>query len=149
MLARTIPKADTGVRNFISKSVDASFARTKEGIRDEFSGIKSEDKTIAQNLAFNALATEIGIGSRITDLTNQSQLRRSQSPSFGSELAGGIGGAAGILGSGLFRPSQTAQAPQIGGASVFTPAGASYLQNQWLGASAPAVSYAQGVTAAS
>jgi len=144
MLARTIPKADTGVRSFIRENVDASYARTKEGIRDEFAGGEFEDKGIAQNLAFNALATEKGVGSQISDMFNQSQLRRSQAPSFGSELAGGIGGAAGILAGG-YRPT-TQQAPTYGGASVFNPAGASYLSDAWLGSAAPAVSYSQGFT---
>ncbi len=158
MLARTIPKADVGVRSFIRESVDAAFARSKEGIRDEFTGRKFEEKGIAQNLAFSAVANEKGVGSQIADMFNQSQLRRSQAPTFGSELAGGIGGTAGILAGGYRRPSTPTSGmnpdlwqpitatpfqmtPQFGGASVYSPAGASFLSSQWLGSTSPAVSY--------
>lgn len=153
MLARTIPKADVGVRSFVRKSVDAAFARSKEGIRDEFAGRKFEEKGIAQNLAFQAVATERGVGSQITDLFNQSGLRRAMAPSFGSELAGGIGGTAGILAGGYRRPSTATTGmntnlwqpitatPFQRQSSLFTPTGASSLSNQWLGSTSPAVSY--------
>ena len=134
VLTRTIPKADFAVRDFIRKSIDASFARTKEGIRDEFATTGFEDKNIAQNLAFNALATEKGVAAQFSDLYNQSQLRRSQSPTFGSELAGGLGGAAGILAGGYQQPSTASPWAQ----------GMNAAANQWLAPQSPAINYSKG-----
>jgi hypothetical protein len=167
LLARTIPKADVGVRDYISRSVDAAFARTKEGIRDEFATTEFDDKNIAQNLAFNALATEMGLGSRITDLTNQSMLRRSQSPTFASELAGGLGGMAGILGAGykptrvpagLMPANQYWGGSQSGSSSSWgpfqQPSPSSSATTDYLGQSTfqwlrpPAVNYANGFVSA-
>lgn len=146
VLTRTIPKADVGVRDFIRKSIGASFARTQQGIKESDIGKSFEERGIAQNLAFGALSTEKGIANRITEMFNQNMLERSQSPTFESELFGGLGGALGTLIGGRKTPTTTttAQAPQIGGASVFTPAGASLLSDQFLGPQTSAVNYSRG-----
>ena len=95
-LARFIPKADVGVRGFISESIDADFARQTQDIKDEFAFAGEEDKQIAQSLGFNSLASEKRISAVITNLYNQSLARRSGSSTFESELFGGLGGAGGI-----------------------------------------------------
>jgi len=106
---RAIPRADVGVRSFLRSSLKRQFARQKEGINREFEFSGFEDKGIAQGLAFNAVGGERRVATDILNATNQSILRRSQSPSFSSELAGGVGSAAGIaLASGFnkgFTPS--------------------------------------------
>ena len=146
MLARTIPKADFAVRDFISKSIGAQFARTKQGIREEDVGADFEEKNVAQNLAFGALGTEKRTAGQIATMFNQTMLARSFSPTFESALFGGLGGAAGTLAGS--RPQSTptpgASAPQFGVASVFSPAGGSYLSSQWLNPNDPAISYSRG-----
>jgi hypothetical protein len=146
LLGRTIPKADFAVRDFIRKSVDAQFARTKQGIREEDIGKSFEEKGIAQNLAFGAVGTEKRTAEQITAMFNQTMLARSFSPTFESALFSGLGGAAGTLAGSRPQstPTPTATAPQFGGSSVFEPAGASYLSSQWLNPNDPAISYSRG-----
>ena len=147
VLARTIPKADFGVRNFIRESIDAQFARTKQGIREEDIGADFEEKNIAQNLAFGALGTEKNVANQITNMFNQTMLARAFSPTFESALFGGLGGAAGTIAGNINRTpatTTTATAPQFGGASAFSPAGGSYLSGQWLNPNDPAISYSRG-----
>lgn len=93
---RAIPRADIKVREFLKKSLDAQFARKKESIGREFEDRGFEDKSLAQSLAFDALAGEKRMGTAITSAFNQSTRRRAQAPDFSSELFGGLGGAAGI-----------------------------------------------------
>lgn len=106
-LARFIPRADFGVRDFISSSIDADFARQTQDIKDEFAFVGEEDKQTAQTLGFNTLSAEKRMSAAIANLYNQSLFRRSGSPTFESELFGGLGGAGGIaLGNiGQNRPS--------------------------------------------
>ena len=138
-LARFIPRADTKVRGFIKSSIDADFFRQQQDIKDEFANVGDTERQEAQSLAFDSLFSEKRIGAEITSQFNASQLRRSQAPDFGSALLGGLGSAAGFaVGNRSGR-----QSPQIGGASIFSPAGRSYLQDQWLGTN-PAAIYAQG-----
>lgn len=96
LVNRAIPRGDIKVREFLKKSLDAQFARQKETIGREFEFRGFEDKSLAQSLAFDALAGEKRMGTSITSAFNQSALRRSQAPDFQSELFGGLGGAAGI-----------------------------------------------------
>ncbi len=96
-LARFAQKADVKVRQFVRGSLDAQLARTQKGIRDETTMQGFEDKSLAQSMAFDALAGEKRMGTSITSMFNQSMLRQAQAPGFGSELAGGLGGAAGIM----------------------------------------------------
>ncbi len=155
VLARTIPKADFGVRNFIRRSVDASFARTKQGIRESDIGADFEEKNIAQNLAFGALSTEKGTANQILNMFNQTMLARAFSPTFESALFTGLGGAAGTFagnirsteqkaldlgvsaggaatatgrtpsGGFIFGPPPPQTTPQIGGSSIFNPSNSS------------------------
>ncbi len=108
-LARFIPRADVGVRDFIGRSVDADFARQTQDIKDEFAFVGEEDKQIAQTLGFNTLSAEKRMSAAIANLYNQSLFRRSGSSTFESELFGGLGGAGGIalgnLGQNNQRPS--------------------------------------------
>jgi hypothetical protein len=106
---RTIPRADVGVRSFLTESLKRQFARRRQSIERGFEFRGFEDKEIAQNLAIGAVGGERKVATDILNATNQSILRRSLSPTFGSELAGGVGGAAGIaLAGGLFKgTSQT------------------------------------------
>ena len=97
-ITRAIPRADVGVKSFLRKSLKRQFARQKESIGREFEFRGFEDKGIAQNLAFGAVGTERKVATDILSSTNESILRRSLSPTFESELAGGLGGAAGIAG---------------------------------------------------
>jgi hypothetical protein len=114
LLTRTIPQADIGVRDFIRKSIEAQFARRIQSIKEEDIGAEFEEKNIAQDLAFGALTTEKGIASQITNMFNESMLRRSGAPSFESELAGGLGGATGIIAGGYRKPKVPTQTPQAG-----------------------------------
>lgn len=95
-ISRTIPRADVGVRSFLKKSLDAQFAREKESIGREFEFRGFEDIEPSQNLAFGALSSEKGVASNRADILNQSTMRRAGSPDFGSQLASGLGKAAGI-----------------------------------------------------
>jgi hypothetical protein len=97
MMERTIPKADLKVREFISNSLNAEFARQKQGVREEFEMQPFEDVQRAQTMAFGAVGGERRMGTAITSLYNQSALRQAYAPSFASGLAGGLGGAAGML----------------------------------------------------
>ena len=96
-LARFVPRADTKVRDFIRSSVDAGFFSQNQDIKDEFANVKDFEKQEATGLAFGSLAGEKQIAGTIANLFNASLIRRSQSPTFGSELAGGAGGAAGTF----------------------------------------------------
>ena len=96
-ITRTIPRADVGVRGFLKESLNRQFARQKESIGREFEFRGFEDIGTSQNLAFGALASEKGIASNYADILNQSTMRRQNAPTFGSELAGGLGTAAGFL----------------------------------------------------
>lgn len=99
---RAIPRADVGVRSFLREALKRQFARQKESIGREFEFRGFEDKEIAQNLAFGAVGGERKVATDILSATNESILRRSLSPSFGTELASGLGGAAGIALAGGF-----------------------------------------------
>jgi hypothetical protein len=114
LLSRTIPKADFAVRDYIRRAVDAQYARRKQAIKEEDIGAEFEEKGIAQKLAFGALSTEKGIASQITNMFNESMLRRSGAPSFESELAGGLGGATGIIAGGYRKPKAPVQTKQAG-----------------------------------
>lgn len=114
---RAIPRADVKVRSFLKKALDAQFARQRESIGREFEFRGFEDKERATDLAFGAVGTERRVATDILSATNQSILRRATGPSFGSELAGGLGGAAGILAAGGFgkQPSNFSGAnPNVG-----------------------------------
>lgn len=114
---RFVPRADVGVRSFLRESLKRQFARQKESIGREFEFRGFEDKEIAQNLAFGAVAGERKVATDILSATNESILRRSLSPTFESELAGGLGGATGIAAAGAFR--------NPGGANTFSQSNAS------------------------
>lgn len=101
-ITRSIQSADVGVSSFLRESLKRQFARQKESIGREFEFRGFEDKETAQNLAFGAVGTERKVATDILSATNESILRRSLSPSFGTELAGGLGGAAGIYAAGGF-----------------------------------------------
>lgn len=146
VLARTIPKADFGVRNFIRRSVDASFARTKQGIRESDIGADFEEKNIAQNLAFGALSTEKGISNQILNMFNQTMLARAFSPTFESALFTGLGGAAGTVAGNMNRDTTTPQLqpfPDQMKSSLFDPGGARSLTDQWLGPQTSAGAYSR------
>lgn len=97
LMARTIPKADLKVREFISNALNAEFARQKEGVREEFAFQPYEDISQAQTMAFGALGGEKRMGAAISNLQGQSALRQAFQPTFASGLAGGLGGAAGMM----------------------------------------------------
>lgn len=139
-LSRFVPRADTKVRDFIKSSVDAGFFRQQRDIKDEFANIGDIERQEAQALGFNAVAAERRTATDIASLFNQSQLRRSQAPDFESALLGGLGSAAGFA---VGNRGRSDSVPRIGGASIFSQAGAGYLSDQWLGTN-PAVIYAQG-----
>lgn len=96
-LARFAQKSDVKVRQFVRESLDAQLARTQAGIREETAMQRFEDKPMAQSMAFDATAAERGMSTSITSMYNQSIARQAQAPGFGSELYGGLGGAAGIM----------------------------------------------------
>ena len=120
-ISRFVPRADVKVSSFLRQSLKRQFARQKESIGREFEFRGFEDKETAQNLAFGAVGTERRVATDILSATNQSILRRSLSPSFGTELAGGLGGAAGIALAGGFG--------QQGGANTFSPSNTRFGQS--------------------
>ena len=93
---RAIPRGDVKVRQYLKNALMSQYARQKESIGREFEFRGFEDKSLAQSLAFDALAGEKRIGAAITSQFNQSALRRSMAPDYQSELFGGLGSAAGI-----------------------------------------------------
>ena len=93
---RAIPRGDVKVRQYLKNALMSQYARQKESIGREFEFKGFEDKSLAQSLAFDALAGEKRIGAAITSQFNQSALRRSMAPDYQSELFGGLGSAAGI-----------------------------------------------------
>ena len=111
-ITRAIPRADVKVSSFLREALKRQFARQKESIGREFEFRGFEDKEIAQNLAFGAVGGERKVATDILSATNESILRRSLSPTFESELAGGLGGAAGIAAAGAFK--------NPGGANTFS-----------------------------
>jgi len=95
-LARFIPKADVGLRDFVNRAIKAQYYRTRQGIKEEAEAEKFGERPLAQSLAFDALAGEKRMGTAITSAYNQSMMRRAMAPDFRSQLFGGLGGAAGI-----------------------------------------------------
>ena len=98
---RAIPRGDIKVRQFLKQSLSRQFARQKESIGREFAFRGAEDLPTAQNLAFGTLSSELGVATTGANIANQSALRRANAPDFTSELAGGIGRAAGLFLGGL------------------------------------------------
>ncbi|MHC4365861.1 MAG: hypothetical protein ACYSTJ_10370 [Planctomycetota bacterium] len=149
MLARSIPKADEKVREFIRQSIDADLASQQEAIRDAAVGSRFDDRQRATSLAFGALGQEKQIAGQITNAFNASMQRRAYAPDFESALLGGLGGAAGTIAAGP-TPTRTPQGDDLsgfgysatgqstfGGGSIFDPGGqpgqgAVNIQNQWL-----------------
>jgi hypothetical protein len=146
MLARSIPKADEKVRQFIRQSIDADLASQQEAIRDAAVGSRFDDRQRATSLAFGALGQEKQIAGDITNAFNASMQRRAFAPDFESALLGGLGRAAGKIAAGPTRTPQgddlsgfgySAGQPTFGGGSIFAPGGqpgygATNIQNQWL-----------------
>lgn len=121
---RTIPRGDIKVRSFLKKSLEAQFARQRESIEREGEFRGFEDVERSQNLAFGAVGAERGIAGDIASMTNQSILRRAQDPTFGTELFGGLGTAAGFaLGGRNRQPGVMGQVGQTGQPSNFSSAG--------------------------
>lgn len=99
-IERNVQSADVGVQSFLRRSAEANVARERESINTDDAFAKYDDTQTAKGLAFGALDVEKGISSELTQIANESALRKELSPSFQSELMGGLGGAAGIYAAG-------------------------------------------------
>lgn len=96
-LGRMVPQADVKVRQFIRQSIDRQFAQEQRGIKDIGVWEKYEDVGRAQSMAFDALSGEKRMGTAITGMYNQAAMQGMNAPTFQSQLAGGVGGAVGIM----------------------------------------------------
>lgn len=99
-LNRLVPREDVKVREFARRGLQRGRGLAEENLSRRFEGRGFQDRIISQGLALSSLATNEAIATRNAQQFNASQLRRSQSPTFASELAGGLGGATGTLAAG-------------------------------------------------
>lgn len=95
-LNRFIPREDVRVREQAQKDLGRSFANRVQGVKESFARIGEREIPEAQAMAFDALMNEKRIATNITSQFNLSQQRQATSPTFGSELAGGIGSGLGF-----------------------------------------------------
>lgn len=92
---RYIPRADINLRQYMRDVSRQQYNVAREDIGREFEFKGFEDLPVAQNLAFGALGSEKGISTQMANMATESSRRRSDSPTFGTQLMGGLGGALG------------------------------------------------------
>lgn len=100
-LARLIPKADTGVREYAKNLLSSSYYDTVRNVRQDMELQPYQDQQQAMGMATDLLAGEKQMGAQITDIYNQQIARNEQIENqygtFGSNLAFGLGSAGGWM----------------------------------------------------
>ncbi len=96
-LNRVIRKEDVDVREFARENVGRIAARATEATERAFEFIPFEEQQEAIGLASQSLSSERRVAANITSQFNEFALAGANAPTFESELAGGLGSAAGLF----------------------------------------------------
>lgn len=95
-LNRFVPQGDTKVRSQAYSDLQRNYANQMQGIRESADTLNFADRQAAQEAAFESLGSEKRMATDLLDMYNQSAYDQYNSPTFGSELAGGLGSALGL-----------------------------------------------------
>lgn len=120
-LNRLIPREDVRVREQAQTDLARSYAGRVHGVKGAFARIGEQEIPEAQAMAFDNLMSEKRIATDITSQFNLSGARRDAAPTYGSELAGGIGSGLGyaLAGNAGFNPASLAASGMAGFAKLF------------------------------
>lgn len=120
-LNRLVPREDVRVREQAQTDLARSYAGRVHGVKGAFARIGEQEIPEAQAMAFDNLMSEKRIATDITSMFNQSGARRDAAPTYGSELAGGIGSGLGyaLAGNTGFNPASLAASGMAGFAKLF------------------------------
>lgn len=138
-LRRTVPKEDVKVRGFARGMLSREYYGGLQELKEAEEVKPYEEQEQAIGLGLSLLGQEKGISADITQMYNQYLTQQAGMPTFGGELAGGLGGAAGWATAAqrygqLMSGTKPAGGTAGGGvpSQFFSPTGAQALTNLWL-----------------
>jgi hypothetical protein len=96
-MRRAIHPEDATLWGFVARSAAAQKARGDMQVYRDKEMQDFADIPTARGMALGALSTEMGVGSQLSSIANESALRQAQMPTFGTEFGYGAGAATGTL----------------------------------------------------
>lgn len=113
---RMAPAGDSKVRDFRAGQLDRDYYRTRHQLQSDAEDIPIRERSAAIGQGLDLVAGERQIGATIASQYTQWLSGEAGAPTFGSQLAGGLGGAAGMyLGSlGSRQPMNQVPAQRYG-----------------------------------